>query len=147
MNLEHLKVIILIQILFPQLIASALSIIIILIEKQEADKMKLTTCICSRTHCSRDESTPLKRPGHLILAACINIKKGISETKITVYKKWELEFWGSRVWNGTLRAEMELSPQLSQSTPSKSKAYRSPIPDRWIFSPDNYQIAPPSLPL
>lgn len=96
MNLEHLKVIILIQVLFPQLIASALSIIIIIIiEKQEADKMKLTTCIWSRTHCSRDESTPLKRPGHLILAACINIKKGISETKITVYRKWELEFWGS----------------------------------------------------
>lgn len=45
MNLEHLKVIILIQVLFPQLIASALSIIIIIIEKQEADKMKLTTCI------------------------------------------------------------------------------------------------------
>lgn len=91
---------------------------------------KLTLYICSTIQSSIAESTPSNRLGHLTLAAYKKHRFRVFHA-FTSYQNYSCWTYVSvdrgRNVLGTLTADRELSPQLSQRTPSKSNAYRCPI--------------------
>jgi len=114
-------------------------------------------CIWSTIQSCKVESTVSNKTGHLTLAAYSITKTTSKETASSSYYSLFEQNWLELVLpkvvfhflaakneereKRTLTAERELSPQLSQRTPSKSKAYRSPI-----SSKDNILLASTSLP-